>query len=325
MSKQALDRKLEALDAVRQAGREEAVRLLGKALGDRNNYYVSKAAALTAGLSLSELAPDLVAAFDRFLKDAAKSDPQCWAKNAIVKALKDLEHWETEVFLRGIVHVQPEPVWGGAADSAATLRGACALALVDCRLPDLEILRHLVDRLADAEKSVRIDAAVAIAQLGAPEGALVLRLKALTGDLDPAMVGQCFDSLLQLAPGEGVKFVAGFLERDDEEVRIEAGCVLAQSREPEALAVVRGEWDKRLPPQMRTVIALSLGASPLREAAEFLVSLVRNGPVDVAAAAVRGLAGSRFRQDFREDVEEAVQARGEARMREEYAKGFREG
>lgn len=322
MNKQALDRKLEALDAVRQASPVEAARVLGKSLADRNNYYVSRAAGLAADLRLLDLAPDLVTAFHRFLTDPVKTDPQCWAKNAIVKALKDLEQWETDVFLRGIVHIQLEPVWGGSADSAATLRGACALALVDCRLPNLEILQHLVDRLADTEKQVRIDAALAIAQLGAPEGTLALRLKALTGDPEPAVTGQCFDSLLQLAPAESVKFVAGFLNRKDEEAYLEAACVLAQSREPEALAAVKRAWDGRMTPEMRTMVALSLGASPLREAADFLLHLVKDGSVELAAAALRGLAGSRFRHDMKQDLESTVKARSERRLSEEFTKGF---
>ena len=47
------------------------------------------------------------------MTDPVKTDPQCWAKNAIVKALKDLNHDDPAVFLRGIEHVQMEPVWGG--------------------------------------------------------------------------------------------------------------------------------------------------------------------------------------------------------------------
>ena len=39
--------------------------------------------------------------------------------------------------MRGLRHIQMEPVWGGQADSAATLRGTCALALIDCQLDEL--------------------------------------------------------------------------------------------------------------------------------------------------------------------------------------------
>jgi hypothetical protein len=116
-----------------------------------------------AALSLPELIPDLLAAFDRFLVDPVKSDSQCWAKTAMAKALNDLGHREAEVYSRGLVHVQLEAMWGGHADSAATLRGTCALALADCQLDDLTVLRHLTGGLADPEKTVRVDTAIAIA------------------------------------------------------------------------------------------------------------------------------------------------------------------
>src|SRR5262249_1681220 len=114
MSRHALDKKLEDLRALRSSPEApETAGAVHKALRDRNNYAVSKAAPLAAELNLHGLIPDLLSAFDRFLADPIKSDPQCWAKNAIAKALKDLGHRGPEVFLRGLTHVQLEPVMGG--------------------------------------------------------------------------------------------------------------------------------------------------------------------------------------------------------------------
>jgi hypothetical protein len=125
---------------------------------------------MVGDLRIEDLMDDLIAAFDRFFAEPVKSDPQCWANNAIAKALKDLGCRQASMFRRGVGHVQLEPVRGGSADSAATLRGGCTLALVDCQTDDLEILTHFADRLADKEKSVRLDAALAIAQFGREEG-----------------------------------------------------------------------------------------------------------------------------------------------------------
>ncbi len=132
--KEAFERKLEALAslvrAASLAGRRRRA-VAQKALKDRSNYLVSKAAASVGELRLTALIPDLLRSFDRFMLDPAKTDPQCWAKNAIVKALKDLNHDDPAVFLRGVGHVQMEAVWGTSVDTALTLRGAfCALALV---------------------------------------------------------------------------------------------------------------------------------------------------------------------------------------------------
>ena len=79
------------------------------ALAHRNNYVVAKAADLVSKFRLSELIPELVAAFDRFFADPIKSDPQCWAKNALSRALAAFEHQDEGVFLRGMRHIQMEP------------------------------------------------------------------------------------------------------------------------------------------------------------------------------------------------------------------------
>src|ERR1700722_9550827 len=128
VSKDAVEEKVAAIEALRSS--TNAVEPLRKALRDRNNFVCSKAAAVAGDLLLRELIPDLLAAFERFLKDPVKSDPKCWAKNAIVKALKDLGHDDAAIYLRGIGHVQMEPVWGGSADSAGARRGGGGLGLV---------------------------------------------------------------------------------------------------------------------------------------------------------------------------------------------------
>jgi hypothetical protein len=113
MSRPLFERRIEALEALRSAT-DSAVALeqLRKGLNYRNNYLVSRAAALAADLRLRELIPDLLAAFDRFFVDPVRLDPQCLAKGAMVKALKDLGHRGAQAYLRGIVHIQLEPAWG---------------------------------------------------------------------------------------------------------------------------------------------------------------------------------------------------------------------
>ena len=293
MKKHALDAQIAALDALRSAPESvETLDHVRKALRDRNNFLVSKAAALAGDWHMPALVADLLAAFERFLANAAKTDPQCWAKTAIVKALKDLAHRDADVYLKGIAHVQMEPVWGGQADSAAALRGACALALPDCRLDDLALLTCLAGALADAEKPVRVDAALALSVTGVPEAAPLLRLKALLGDADPEVTGQCLASLLSLAPADGVPFAVRFLGSKDDDLRMEAAAALAQSREPSALNALKTFWRERLPQHLRQAVLTFLAASPQREAAEFLFSL---GTEEALAA----LKSSRYRDEFR--------------------------
>lgn len=180
MTKRAFDDKVAALDALRGSPPPDPAAFaaaISNFFADRNNFVVSKAAALAGDFHHSSLIPNLVAAFDRFLEDPVIRDPQCWAKNAIAKVLKDLGHSDPAVFLKGSRHIQMEPVWGGQAGSAATLRATCILALLDCRLDDVTMLTCLAEALADPEKTVRVDAARALSGAGIPEAAALLRLK----------------------------------------------------------------------------------------------------------------------------------------------------
>jgi len=52
--------------------------------------------------------------------------------------------------------------------------------------------------MADEAPVVRVEAVRAVAEMDAEEAALVLRLKARLGDREPSVIGQVFDSLLQL-------------------------------------------------------------------------------------------------------------------------------
>ena len=298
---------------------------LAKALTNRNNYLVSKAAAVVADLQLAELIPDLVAAFDRFLMDAVKTDPQCWAKIAIAKALRDLGHRDAGVFLRGAAHVQLEPVFGGRQDTAGPVRSACALALVDCQLDDIEILSPLADLLTDTEASVRVDAAFAIAQLGSAAGTLLLRLKARVGDSEPEVTGQCLYSLLSLGPSDAIAFAAAFLDHGDEQVRAEAATALGAARDPAALDVVVARYRSDPDPELRHALVSAAGASPIPAAADFLLDVIAEGDQKLALAAIEALAASRFRNESRAKAEAAVNERDDDAVRRLFVQQFADG
>jgi HEAT repeat protein len=323
MSKKALEQKLAALEMLRSTAASSPLSpALRKALADPNNYYVSKAAAIAAEFALTDLIPDLTAAFDRFLIDPVKSDPQCWAKNAIAKTLKDFAYDDASFYLRGIKHIQMEPVWGGAEDTAATLRGACAFGLTTCSIPRAEAMRHLVDLLAaDTEKTVRMEAALAIAQLGGIESVLLLRLKALAGDREPEVIGQCFTGLLDLAPGDYVPFVASFLPAGTD-VRFEAAAALAELPNPAAVAALTDHFAKSKNAETRRAIVLSLGASRLESAADFLLKVLTDGEIEEAIASVRALAASRFRDDVRDRVRDFAAHRADPRLAAAVLKEF---
>src|SRR5450631_413076 len=120
--KRSFEEQLAALEELRQGPEEARAEALRRALGHRNNFIVAKAADLVRELRLADLEPDLLAAFGRFFDDPVKTDPQCWAKNALSRALAALEDQDEAVFLRGMRHIQMEPV----GEAAPTLRELCA-------------------------------------------------------------------------------------------------------------------------------------------------------------------------------------------------------
>ena len=215
--KRSFDVELATLEALRDVTPEAAEPELAKALNLRNNFLVAKAAALTLHHRLTGLKPSLAAAFPRFLENAAKSDPQCWAKNALAKTLAAFEYQEPELFLTGMRHIQLEPVWGGSADTAGTLRGTCALALVQCReLGSHRVLTHLIPLFADKELPVRVDAVRAVVQVCSDSAALLLRLRAELASDEPELLGSCYSGVLALEGPTTLPWAAKFLAPEDD-------------------------------------------------------------------------------------------------------------
>jgi HEAT repeat protein len=273
-SKKNFEEQISALDALRQQAPETAVEPLRKALTHRNNYVAAKAADLIRDFGLQQLTPELLVAFDRFFADAVKSDPQCWAKNAISRALAHFECHDAAVFLRGMKHIQNEPVWGGSSDTAALLRGTCALALVQCRsLSDADLLTHLIELFADKEKSVRTEAVRAVANTGSPSAVLLLRLKAILGADEPEVLGACYSGILEVEGKTAIPWVSRFLVASDD-AAAEAALALAGTHSVQAFAVLRERFGQESDPWFRSVLLSAIALSRQDAALEFLFELV---------------------------------------------------
>jgi hypothetical protein len=313
MAHRGFDEQMAALEALR--GREldtDAVALIKKSLANRNNFLVAKAARLAEDAGLTDLVPDLAAAFDRFFTNAEKTDPQCWAKNALSRALAKLECRDKDVFLRGLRHHQMEPTWGGRSDSAGTLRATCAHALIACNgLDNQELLILLLDPLVDKDKSVRVEAVRALAQLGEMAVA-VLRLRALIPGEDPEVLGQCFTALLAIERDEAIPFVAGFLEPGDDPAG-EAAFALAEMRSPAALAVLlerqKGITDEWFGGVLLSAIALTR----LPEAIDFLLGMIEREERE-APAAIEALSRVASGEELKARLERTVAATGSQRL-----------
>jgi len=301
-------------DARESPGSEASLAILRKGLADRVSIVVARAAELAGELGAAPLVPELVAAFQRFLADPSK-DKGCLAKTAIVETLTRLEQPDPDVFLAGLHHVQMEPVWGGSEDTAAWLRGLSAIGLVGCDQP--RVLAHLVDVLADREKLARLGAARALAGLGRPEGALLLRLKILQGDPDVEVLSECFRSFLLLEPpAEAASFVARFLDSDDETIAEAAALALGESRHPQALEILKRSWERARGRSLRRVLLVAMALLRTEPATEFLASLLAAESSETARGALCALGPFLYGDELRERVRKIVEARGDGALGE---------
>ena len=320
MAVRNVEDELDRLSKLRDADSAEAVPALRKALSDRVNVVVAKAAKIAGEKQFRELIPDLLRAFDRLLENAAERDPQCWGKNAIAAALKNLDYAESATFLRGIRHVQMEPSFGRPVDTAETLRGACLLALVACT--DLErddALRCFVDALTEKSQTIRAEAVRALRQMEGIEAALVLRLKARIGDEEPQIAGQVFDALLEIEDEGAIPLVAEYLDMPNGVLREEAALALGSCRLPRACRILQEVYARTRDSQFREVLLRAISLTRQQPAIDWLLGLVRTARKRDAVDALHALALHKGSEEIRRDVQSAVSGR---ELDEEYRKLF---
>ena len=88
---------------------------------------------------------------------------------------------------------------------------------MQCRsLTEPDLLAHLVDLLADKDKSVRIEVARSIEQVGSPSAALLLRLRAVLGADEPEVLGACYGGVLRIEGVQAIPWVGRFLATADD-------------------------------------------------------------------------------------------------------------
>ncbi len=316
-----IERSLDRLGELRHAeASETAVEEVRQFLRDRSNLIVSKAAKVVRELQLKALIPDLVAAFSKLMKDGPRLDKRCAAVTEIVSALYELNYQEPEPYLAGLKHVQMEASFGPPVDEAAKLRAVSAQGLVRTRHPDA--LTEVTQLLVDREPAARLGAVRALAVNGGEAGILLLKLKVLTGDVEPAVIGECFSGLLEASPAKSVPFVAKYIDSNDDDVAQAAMLALGESRLPAAFEVLREKWARTIAMPVRRILLSAMAASKLDEAIAFLVSLVETASVPTAAAAVEALSIYSRNERVRKSVGDAVSVRSEKTLLERFRQDF---
>jgi len=313
---------LAAIHAIRQSPeKHDPKRDLAPFLRHKSNHVVAAAAATVERLEASALAPDLVEAFERLMRNPAKLDPGCKALIAITQALVQMDDSAAKVYFAGIRHVQMEGSFGPPMDVAAPLRGLCARGLA--RMGHPEALIECVTLLVDRELPARAGAIRAIADAGRPEGVLLLRLKALVGDKEIEVTGECFSALLSLDPAGSVAFVAKFLDSHTEEIREQAALALGESRLAAAFDVLREAWERGGAAEQRRTLLIAIAMLRSDPALEFLLERLSSESGHVAADALAGLAFYARDEAVLARVEAIVRQRGDPALEAVFAREFR--
>lgn len=311
---------LDRLAAIRHAPYSpETVKEVHAGLAHKSNFVVARAAKLSGELRLSALIPDLVNAFERHFDHAPKLDKGCAALTEIASALYELDYTEPDIFLRAIHHVQMEASFGPPVDVAAKLRGVGALGLARSRHP--QAMSEVVSVLADKEAPARLGAVRAVATNGGDTGALLLRLKVLTGDSDPEVLAECFSGLLAHS-AEGVPFVAKFVDSSDDAVNESAILALGASRLPAALDVLKTKWRCTAHGAIRKALLMAIAANRSDEAADFLVSVLADANLTTAQDVLMALAGYRSNDRLKAAVGKIISQRNERSLSDIYRSEF---
>ena len=315
-----LDNALAQLAGLKGTGPAVLAAELPKYLGNKSNLVVAKAADLVRIGIVESLVPLLVSAFNRFMERPTSTDPTCAAKRELANALYELGAAEQEVFLTGIRHVQKEPAWGGSVDTAAELRGLCALGLV--RIGYRDVMVELVDLLTDVEHQARIMAARAIAYAGRDEGALLLRLKILTGDREDVVTGECLLSLSNLSRGRALPFIRQHLDDPNPTIAESAALAIGEMRDAAALDVLTDRWARHPLAETREGLALPIALSRLPRSVEFLLAAVASEAESVAIRVIEALAIYRHDASIAAKVRAAVEGRAIRRLTEVFQSTF---
>jgi HEAT repeat protein len=250
--------------------------------------------------------------------DPEESDKQCQAKIEIVDALNRLEYAEPDVFLRGLSHRQIPRFGEPGQDAAGALRVFCAFGLARINHPGVVLL--LTELLLDSDNTARTGAARALGGAGSLAAVPLLRYKVRTGDHRLEVIDECFTSLLTLSFEESLPFVSGYLQARDSALQGTAVFALAETRRPEAFAVLMEYWPGA-PPGLRESVLAALAMFRLPAANDFLIGLIA-GKDPSARAALSALVIHRHNPKITASIAAAVEANGAESMREWFRKKF---
>jgi len=285
--------------------------LLLEALADKSHYVAAQAAEALGEHADDKIIDDTAAAAmtDRLThlsEDGLARDPGCHIRSNLAFALGRLSYYPAADALRvGLRTTQREAVGGVPFDTAAHLRGNCALALAQLR--DLDSVRDIALLLFDRSGNLpghldpkvkmepRKAAARALSLTGSVSARLPLTLRLVHPENEePEVLQECMQALADLEDPHAVEVLAPYLKHRDQNLAAFAALSLARTQAPEAAALI----GDALPhftgnPLQAVILALTTLRTP--EATELLYTLTRSTREAVRLAVVGVLPPSAAR------------------------------
>lgn len=312
--KNSFDTKLAQLRTLEDAPEGTVVHELRKFLEDDNAFFVGEAAKMAKTQELRQLEPDLVRACKKLLARGI-TDRGCIAKRLVLDTLVTFEAHAADAYLLGLKYVQMEMTVGPPEDTAGSVRGLCAHALVRMDYPDaiLEVAPLLFDGLSE----VRAAAAEALASTGDRNCAAILHVRLLAGEDKPDALEALYRSLLALDFRKYLPVVAkGLADREES-----AALALGESRLPEAFPVLKDALAYSTGDLEGTVL-LSIGLLRLEQATGYLVEVVEQGPEPRAVKVIDALALHRHDTRLADRIAEIVRKRKSKKLTAAFSEKF---
>lgn len=283
---------------------DEARATLRAALIGRDAGAIAEAARLIAEHARYEHESLLVDSYRALTGERVAADPGCLAKEALLAALDALEHSDGALFADAALYEQPERDKTGTRDSGGRVRARGVLGLA--RLGHRDWLPILGTCLGDADPSVRLAAARAIAHREQRDGAGLLLLRLGADDDQPDVLSECLRGAFLLAPELAVRKARALLGGRDARRREQTLQALGVVPHDDAVVLLMAELEQQPLPNERRAVIEALGLSLRPSARAHLLEILRTGRETDAEAALSALSIHRYHDALVSDVREAV-------------------
>ncbi len=302
-SRQTQDR----IGAVKQiAGLEQTERqaLLLEALADTSPYVAALAAEALGEGADDRAALVMTEKFGTLCEDGPKLDPGCHIRANLAFSLGRLGYRPSSEMLRlGIRIVQVEAAGGVPFDTAAHLRGNCALALAQIGDPDCvrDIALLLFDRVRldpTAKAETRKAAAQALSITGSVQARLPLTLKLVHPENEePEVLQECMTALVDLEDPHALEVLEPYLRHSDRRLAAYSALMIARTQLPGTAALLAGAIPSFSGDTLKAVV-LALAAVRAPDAYDVLHQLAQSDREAVRLAVIDALPPDAASQPF---------------------------